>query len=299
MMSDSVFHPNLRPPQPDPAASEFSAGGAPLVRVSDDDMNGTSQAIERLTGDVIRYWIERYCARHHGRFPTARGGRIPESTVAWSTRPAAMTWSGLNKAMQQGLHGFEERITLAGWIRREFDDAPNLGRASADPLPPEVVTGWINEFVRAHEGTFPRTCSGAIAGTDLCWKRLDQSMRRGSRGFAPGTTLHRWIALHCKEVKVISVLTEELIVSWVDAYRYQHQGDFPGIKSGPITGTHMTWSGLNAAMIRGSFGFALRTRLVAWLRHRYPDYPVNRGGRPRAATLGQPAFTLPQIITQP
>ena len=138
--------------------------------------------LPRLGVRKILKWADAYFLLH-GTWPTRESGAIPDS--------GGESWKQVNAALYFGLRGFPGRSSLPKFLRK--------WRATREPqdrskLTFEQILDWADEHYAAN-GRWPHRTSGGIPKTrGQTWRRIDQSLARGSRGLPGGTTLARLLA---------------------------------------------------------------------------------------------------------
>jgi hypothetical protein len=144
------------------------------------------------------------------------------------------------------------------------------------------VLDWAGAY-RARHGRFPCVLSGPIPETPgETWKKVDEALARGGRGFPGGSSLHQLLKQHLEAPdnrKAQPVLTVSQILAWADAW-YAREGYWLRICSGAIPeapGT--TWRAVAAALasgLRGLPGGDTLPQLLASAR----GAPSARGRKP-------------------
>src|SRR5262249_11213600 len=106
-------------------------------------------------------------------------------------------------------------------------------------------------------GSWPKVKSGPVNGVPgETWAGIDQALRTGNRGLPGRSSLAKLLAAHraVRNPRDLPRLTTEQILAWADIHR-QRTGERPSQYSGPLHGVPgETWSGVNAALVRGSRG---------------------------------------------
>ncbi|MFM9959789.1 MAG: hypothetical protein ACKV2Q_01020 [Planctomycetaceae bacterium] len=117
---------------------------------------------------------------------------------------------------------------------------------------------------------WPKVVSGTVAGTNETWARIQDALLTGTRGLPGGSSLARLLAEHrgVRNLQELPLLTVEQILSWGDAHNAV-TGEWPNQKSGKVTGTDETWSGISNALRgtgRGLSGGSSLAKLFAEYR---------------------------------
>jgi hypothetical protein len=271
-------------------------------------------ALAELTIERILAWADAHHAEH-GTWPVVRpltaAGEVPGAP--------GESWKAINHALVFGLRGLPGDSSLAELLsERRGAPVPDMGpKALADkiwaweqeqfpikgprrrpgtgtrrPCPPLTIAG-ILAWADAHHaatGKWPVGRSGPVrdASFDLTWQTIDQSLRRGGRGLAPGgqslgdvLAEHRGVAC----TKLGRSWSVGQILAWADAYHAVH-GVWPRDGSGPVApGASATWGAVNNALRTGKVALPRATTLTRLLvEHRGPD-----------ACPGPPPLTLEQV----
>ena len=95
-----------------------------------------------------------------------------------------------------------------------------------------------------------------MTGTEETWLGIDHALRRGVRGSLGVSSLATLLSEHrgVRNIKGLPSLTIEQILAWVDEHKASI-GDWPGLKSGQVTGTDETWLGIDACLRAGRRSF--------------------------------------------
>jgi superfamily II DNA or RNA helicase len=196
---------------------------------------------DSLTITDILGWCDRFY-RRESRWPKTSDGDIPGTPYTWLTvdNQLRVGWGRRrgNSSLPQLLHekrGYRHRLKL-----------------------PRLRRGRIVALAKQHhqrEGRWPTTESGAIAGTDDTWQRINAALVQGQRGLVGGDSLARF--LH-RELGVVHRLASprlsiRRVLRWLDEHKSRF-ADFPTIhdKRGPAPGE--SWMAINAALERGTRG---------------------------------------------
>jgi hypothetical protein len=141
--------------------------------------------LPRLSHGRILAWADAHRQRT-GHWPRASSGPIAEAP--------GETWHGVNVAMTSGYRGLRAGYTLPQLLsdRRGVRNVQRLPRLSE-----RQILAWADRFRRSH-GAWPSMKSGPIPGTgnEETWMSVDTALRHGCRGFAPGSSLKRFLDKH-------------------------------------------------------------------------------------------------------
>lgn len=217
----------------------------------------TAYPERRLTFEMVRAWVDAFRASHDGRFPHANSG-----AVAGTTRK----WAGVDSAMEGGLVGDGRKISLRRWLDEQYPE-----RQANKVLTPQMVRELVDAYRAVHDGAFPHASSGLIPDGTKTWGAIHAAMSAGLLGWPQAITLSAWLDANYPERTARTLLTPEMVRGWVDAYRAQHGGAFPTVRSGAVPGTDRLWSWVGQAMRTGACGWAPKTPLSAWLDAQYPE----------------------------
>ena len=197
-----------------------------------------------LTVEQVLSWADAHRART-GEWPSAR----PEPVAG----APGENWKAIDRALGAGHRGLPGGDSLAQLLARE------RGAAAGRRLPP-LTEAKILAWARAHRrrtGRWPTQHSGAVAGAPgETWKRIDTTLRNGTRGLAGGDSLARLLArrLGVRNRTSAPRLTAERILDWADAH-FRRTGRWPGAHSGPVReAPGETWRSLNQALVVGRRG---------------------------------------------
>jgi hypothetical protein len=224
----------------------------------------------------ILLWADAHY-RRTGRWPSVLSGRVPEAP--------AETWSRINMALDHGYRGLRGGTTLSRLLAR------HRGSCAADRAPKltvKQILAWADDH-RRRTGQWPHVKSGpihAVPGEN--WKRIDNALRWGLRGFPPGSSLARLLDRHrhVRNKKDAPILTERNILAWADAH-HRRTGQWPTPESGPVVDApEETWSGIGGALWQGTRGLPGGSSLRRFLTQ-------YRGARNRKSP---PRLTTAQIL---
>jgi hypothetical protein len=161
------------------------AGGSSLARLLAERRGVRYQRqLPRLTEAQILRWADRHFGRT-GRWPHRRSGPIPDAP--------GENWHKVQNALTFGLRGLEGGTSLARLLakhgrKRNPKDLP--------PLTMEQILAWA-EAQAQETYRWPTVASGPVlTAPEETWERLNQALRRGSRGLPGGTSLARLIRLY-------------------------------------------------------------------------------------------------------
>lgn len=134
-----------------------------------------------LNTEQILTWADNYRAAHD-RWPTVGSGRI-EGT-------ADETWSGIDRALTQGLRGLTGGKSLA----RLLAERRGVLLGSTRPaLSEEAIFNWAEAYYRKH-GRWPTPSRGPVPDVPgETWSGVDRALQSGTRGLPGGSSLSRLI----------------------------------------------------------------------------------------------------------
>jgi hypothetical protein len=205
-----------------------------------------------LSVEQLRQAVDAYRLAHDGRFPTsAEGWALP-----------GLAWGTVDARLRDGACGLPGGTTLSKWL----DEAYPAERSST-PYTSASLRDWVTAYREANGGAFPHVDTGAIPGTDRTWKNVNDALRRGL-AFTKCRSLSTWLDdqfPHDRRKKA-ALITSDLILTLVEAYRAEHDGEFPYRETGKVAGINMTWTQLDNALLQGG------KSLAKWLAKRHPEF---------------------------
>lgn len=204
-----------------------------------------------ITVEQLRQAVEAHRLAKDGRFPTsAEGWALP-----------GLAWGTIDTRLRDGACGLPGGTSLSRWL----DDAYLAERTS--PYTSASLRAWVTAHRNANDGAFPHVDTGAIPGTDRTWKNVNDALRRGL-DFTKCRSFSSWLddQFPLDRRKKAALITSDLILVLVEAYRAEHDGEFPYRESGKVAGLNMTWTQLDNALRQGG------KSLAKWLGKRYPEF---------------------------
>ena len=155
-------------------------GGDTLAHFLGASLDPSPQRPETpLTVEQIRTWAQRHHATT-GQWPTPSSGLIEGAP--------GEDWSRVAKDLNRGGRGLNEQSTLAEFIHRHLD--PSVP-AEKRKLTVEDILAWADDH-QARTGRWPVQTSGVVsAAPDVTWAKIDDALRKGTRGMPPGSSLRR------------------------------------------------------------------------------------------------------------
>lgn len=209
---------------------------------------------KQLSVETILRWADAHHAVH-GAWPLLNSGPISGT---------AETWHAVDNALRKGRRGLPRGSSLPRLLD-EHRGVPN--RLNLPDLSEEIILSWADTYYTTH-GHWPSRTSGAIAGTQERWGRINDSLVRGLRGLKGGITLAellvQWRGM--RSSKSLPDLTLNSILTWADTFFDQHKR-WPKASSGLIGGTEETWLAIDSALRGGRRGLKGRTSLARLLSH--------------------------------
>lgn len=189
----------------------------------------------------------------------ANGGRFPTSAEGWAL--PGLAWGTIDTRLRDGACGLPGGSSLSRWL----DDAYPAERTS--PYTSASLRAWVTAHRNANGGAFPHVDTGAIPGTDRTWKNVNDALRRGL-DFTKCRSFSSWLddQFPLDRRKKAALITSNLILVLVEAYRAENDGEFPYRESGKVAGLNMTWTQLDNALRQGG------KSLAKWLGKRYPEF---------------------------
>lgn len=202
--------------------------------------------------EQLRQAVEAY-RRAHGRFPIADDEQaLPD--LAWKT---------IDRRLRDGHRGLPGATSLSKWL----DETYPAERYVA-PYSSASMRAWVVAHREANGGAFPHVASGEIPGANRTWMDVNDALRKRQLAFTKCGSLSAWLddQFPLDRKRKAALLTADLIINLVEAYRAEHDGAFPYRESGKVAGLNMTWTQLDNALRQGG------KSLAKWLGSRYPDY---------------------------
>jgi hypothetical protein len=159
------------------------------------------------------------------------------------------TWANVDAALRGGLRGLRGGSSLARLLARYRQVANPADR----PLLSDAqILRWAERHHR-RTGDWPTRASGAIVGSKGdTWLAIDAALHRGLRSLPGGTSLAALLTrLGARNHGDLPPLTEDLILTWVDAHR-RRTGRWPQSTSGAVANAPgETWSAISKALCFG------------------------------------------------
>lgn len=217
------------------------------------DRRGVRNAWTRPSLSVaqILAWADAFHGRT-GAWPTGGSGPILEAP--------GETWKAVALALFRGRRGLPRGQTLPQLLAAERG-VPN--RLALPPLSRKRVLAWADAHHR-RTGEWPTRRSGPIPESPGdTWRKIDEDMRDGCRGFRGRSSLARLLARHrgVRNPGGLPPLSRRKILTWADAH-FQRTGTWPTTASGPVVDAPgENWRAVDHALRKGFRGIAGRTSL--------------------------------------
>ncbi|MFJ1470156.1 hypothetical protein [Massilia orientalis] len=202
--------------------------------------------------EQLRQAVESY-REAHGLFPIADDGQaLP-----------GLTWRTIDRRLRDGHRGLPGATSLRKWLDENYQAERYVA-----PYSSASMRAWVVTHREANGGAFPHVASGEILGANRTWMDVNDALRKRQLAFTKSGSLSSWLddQFPLDRKKKATLLTADLIISLVEAYRAEHDGSFPYRESGKVAGLNMTWTQLDNALRQGG------KSLAKWLGRRYPDY---------------------------
>ena len=232
--------------------------------------------------ETILVWADAHHQRT-GRWPTTMSEPILEAP--------GETWAAVDRALRCGCRGLVPGSSLPQLLadRRGMSFRPR--RSGLGPLTEDQILSWMDAH-HARTGQWPNLKSGSVVDVPgETWAALNKALDLGRRGLLRGSSLARLLADRRRVSvrsprSVLGPLTEDQILSWMDAH-HARTGQWPRQKSGLVVGgAGDTWSALDEALRNGRHGLPGGSCLTLLLERR-------RGVR---SEKHLPAFSEEQIL---
>lgn len=157
-------------------------GGSSLARLLASRMGRNVRPLRPpLSLDQILTWADAY-REQYGRWPTVNSGRILGT--------ADETWSGIDRALTQGLRGLTGGRSLARLLAERRGVVMGNQRPA---LNEESIFNWAEAYYRKH-GRWPTPSRGPVPDVPgETWSGVDRALQSGTRGLPGGSSLSRLI----------------------------------------------------------------------------------------------------------
>ena len=211
-------------------------------------MSAPTVSIEQL-----REAVDAFRLAHDGRFPTLNDDdALP-----------GLAWGTIDTRLRDGHRGLPGSTSLSKWLDAAYPVERFVGALTSANM-----HAWVEAHRAANDGAFPHISSGAIPGANRTWQSVHEALRDRDFPFTKCKALSSWLddQFPLDRKKKATLLTADLIVGAVDAYRAQHRGEFPYRESGKVAGLNLTWTQIDNALRQGG------KSLAKWLTKRYPDF---------------------------
>jgi len=225
-------------------------GGSSLAKLLDQHGRKRNRKdLANLTIEQILAWADAYQATTDS-WPNIASGQI-EGTDE--------TWSAINQTLMRGVRGLPGGSSLTQLLAEQRG---KRNRAGLINLSIEQILVWADEY-HATTGKWPDQKSGTVAGNDETWPGINAALYAGLRGLPNGSSLAQLLEKQRGKRNRANLpnLTIEEVVFWIDAHKTA-TGKWPSQRSGQITATNETWSGINSALTRGNRGLPGGTSLA-------------------------------------
>jgi hypothetical protein len=192
--------------------------------------------------EQILRWADAFYETRN-EWPTLESGPVPGTN---------MTWLAVDCCLKKGHRGLPGGSSLPQLLEECRGVRP--GR-TAPPLSEKQILVWADAYFAAH-GRWPKRTSGLIPGQRDTWRGVEDSLRRGERGFAGGSSLAQFLAQHrgARTRSCLPVLEVRRILAWAKSH-VRATGRWPTHLSGSIPQSRgETWAIVEHALVRGSRG---------------------------------------------
>lgn len=137
------------------------------------------------------------------------------------------------------------------------------------PITVEQILAWADEY-KNRTGTWPKTTSGKIPGTDETWAAVGSALWFSNRGLEGRSSLAQLLERYrgVRNLAALPELTVDQILMWADTYK-SLTGQWPTVRSGRILDTDERWVRVNNALQQGQRGLKPGSSLARLLhKHR-------------------------------
>ena len=212
-----------------------------------------------LSMEQILTWADAYHQRT-GKWPTLKSGPIPEAP--------GEKWSAVASALLAGVRGLPKGPSLAQTLATHRG-APHQGQLPS--MTTQLILSWADDHYQ-RTGKWPNVTHGPIAAAPgETWRGVQMALLQGLRGLPGGSSLARLLSEHRNVInmKARPPLTQELILSWVDAH-HKRTGEWPSAQCGPIIDADgEKWSNVDSSLKGGNRGLPGGSSLATLLaQHR-------------------------------
>jgi hypothetical protein len=213
-----------------------------------------------------------------GHFPTKTSGAIPGM--------ACETWSVVDRCLREGSRGLRPGGSSLARFLQEHCGHRNIHDLAR--LTEDAIAAWAREW-QGQRGSLPTAGSGEIPHTGgETWKGIDDALKNGRPDLPGGSSLARLLAerFGYRNRKDLPPLTEELILSWLDA-AHRRTGVWPTRDSGPVEDAPgETWRAIDVALRLGRRKLPGGSSLAKLLEERRGVQPPGR----------RPDFALGEVL---
>lgn len=203
--------------------------------------------------EQLRQAVESFRLANAGRFPTMDDAdALP-----------GLAWGTIDTRLREGHRGLPGATSLSKWLDSTYPVERFVGSLTSANL-----HAWVDAHRATNDGAFPHIGAGAIPGVNRTWQSVHEALRDKAFPFTKCRSLSGWLddQFPLDRRRKASLLTADLIVGAVDAYRAEHRGEFPYRESGKVAGLNLTWTQIDNALRQGG------KSLAKWLAKRYPDF---------------------------
>jgi len=206
-----------------------------------------------ITVEQLRQAVDSFKLAHGGRFPTMNDGLAL----------FGLRWGTIDTRLREGFQGLPGGTSLSKWLDEIYPD-----ERFVSSLTSANMHAWVLAHRAANSGTFPHIGSGTIAGAKRTWQSVHEALRDRNLPFTKCKSLSEWLddQFPLDRKKKATLITSDLLVDAVQAYRAENDGAFPFRESGKVAGLNLTWTQLDNALRQGG------KSLAKWLQKRYPEY---------------------------
>jgi hypothetical protein len=214
-----------------------------------DEAYPAERYVASYTSASMRAWVAAHREANGGAFPHVASGEIPGTN---------RTWMNVNDALRKGQLAFTKCRSLSAWLDDQF---PLDRRKKAALITADLILNLVEAYRAEHDGAFPYRESGKVAGMNMTWTQLDNSLRQG------GKSLAKWLATRYPDFVEVS---EPRLQAWAEEFARENARALPTSASGEIAGTGWSWTQVDRAFRSGAWRWATADSLSAWLDATYP-----------------------------
>ena len=259
------------------AGTRGLSGGSSLPQLLAEQRGGRNiQGLPALIENQMLAWADAHFERT-GKWPTQKSGPIAAAS--------GESWGNIDQSLRIGIRGLSGGSSLAQLLAKErgVRNKKDLARLTVDQ-----ILAWADEH-RQRTSVWPNRDSGPIPGRHgETWGHVDTTLRRGGRGLSGGSSLCSCSSRNaeCETNRQFHCLPRTRFSRGLMRIFNERESGHEKGAGGIVDAPGETWSGVDAALKRGSRGLPGGSSLAQLLAS-------ERGVRSSAAL---PPLTKDQIL---